>query len=516
MSNTDVLIVGAGPTGLVLAIWLTKQSVSVRIVDKSTGPGETSRAMAVQARTLELYRQLDMAEDVVAAGYKTPAMNMWARGKRKAHIALTDAGQDISPYPFVLVFPQDKHEKLLVEKLRSLGVEVERETEFVTFEEHDDHVLATLKKPDGQEEVCTATYLAGCDGARSPIRHLTGSGFEGGTYKQIFYVADVVASGVEPAGEAHIAFDKSDFVLVMAYGDQNQYRLIGTIQDERASDPEALTFKDVGHTAIEGLGISIDKVNWFSTYRVHHRVTDHFRHGRAFLLGDAAHVHSPAGGQGMNTGIVDAINLAWKLSAVLKSQAPDSLLDSYDSERRAFAHKLVETTDRLFSFATAEGGFADFVRTRIAPVFASVAYSMDNVREYMFRVISQTMLDYPDSPLSVGKAGKVSGGDRLPYARFEGRDNYASLSNIAWQVHVYGTPSSELRSWCENHRIPLHSFLWQEAFGKAGFARDAAYLLRPDGYVGIAVSDGQPEALTTYIKKHGLQFSNKQSERTIL
>lgn len=510
MSKTEVLIVGAGPTGLVLAIWLTKQGVSVRIVDKSAGPGETSRAMAVQARTLELYRQLDMAEDVVAAGYKTPAMNMWARGKRKAHIALTDAGEDISPYPFVLVFPQDEHEKLLIERLRSLGIEVERKTEFVTFEEQDDHVLATLKKPDGQEEVCTATYIAGCDGARSLIRHQTGSGFEGGTYKQIFYVADVAASGVEPAGEAHIAFDKSDFVLVMSYGDKNQYRLIGTVQDERASDPENLTFNDVGHAAIEGLGISIDKVNWFSTYRVHHRVTDHFRHGRAFLLGDAAHVHSPAGGQGMNTGIVDAINLAWKLSAVLKSQAPDSLLDSYDSERRAFAHKLVETTDRLFTFATAQGGFADFVRTRIAPVFASVAYSIDNVREYMFRVISQTMLDYPDSPLSEGKAGKVSGGDRLPYVRFEGGNNYGPLSSITWQVHVYGTPSAGLKLWCETHHIALHVLPWQEVFGRAGFARDAAYMLRPDGYVGIAVTNSQPEALSTYINKHGLQFCDNQ------
>lgn len=297
MSKTEVFIVGAGPTGLVLAIWLTKQGVSVRIIDKSAGPGETSRAMVVQARTLELYRQLDMAQDVVAAGYKTPAMNMWARGKRKAHIVLTDSGEDISPYPFVLVLPQDKHEKLLIKQLRSLGVKVERKTEFVTFEEQDDHVLAMLKKPDGQEEVCTAAYLAGCDGARSLIRHQTGSGFEGGTYKQIFYVADVTASGDELTGEAHIAFDKSDFVLILAYRDKNQYRLIGTVQDKRTSDPENLTFFDVGHTAIEGLGISIDKVKWFSTYRVHHRVTDQFRHRRAFLLGDAAHVHSPAGGQ---------------------------------------------------------------------------------------------------------------------------------------------------------------------------------------------------------------------------
>ncbi|MDU6432250.1 MAG: FAD-dependent oxidoreductase [Pantoea sp.] len=507
MTRTDVLIVGAGPTGLVLALWLTRQGISVRIVDKSSGPGETSRAMAVQARTLELYRQLDMADDVVAEGYKTPAMNMWARGKRKAHIRLTEAGEDISPYPFVLVFPQDKHERLLVERLQRLGVEVERETEFVRFEEKDDHVIATLRRQGGLDQTCICTYLAGCDGARSLIRHQTGSGFEGGTYKQIFYVADVKAEGVEPAGEAHIAFDKSDFVLVMAYGYPGQYRLIGTVQNESASEQHSLTFKDIGHKAIEGLGISIDKVNWFSTYHVHHRVTDHFRHGRIFLAGDAAHVHSPAGGQGMNTGIVDAINLAWKLSAVIKMQAPDRLLDSYDIERRAFAHKLVETTDRLFSFATAEGSVADFVRTRIVPVFASVAYGLENVREYLFRVVSQTMLNYPESPLSSGKAGRVAGGDRLPFIRFDGGDNYASLSAIAWQVHVYGSPFAGLKEWCEHNNIALTVFPWIDAFGQAGFARNATCLLRPDGYIGIALNDGGTEALNAYLSKLGLQFS---------
>lgn len=381
MAQTDILIVGAGPTGLVLALWLTRQGLVVRIVDKSSGPGETSRAMAVQARTLELYRQLGMAGAVIEAGYKTPAMNMWARGKRKARIPLVEAGGDLSPYPFVLIYPQDRHERLLVEQLQSLGLEVERQTELLSFEDRGDYVIARLKHADGREEVLTTAFLAGCDGARSLVRHQVGSGFEGGTYKQLFYVADVSASGFEPADEAHIAFDKSEFVLAFFYGETGQYRLIGTVRDERAEHPETLTFEDVGHDAINGLNIRINGVNWFSTYRVHHRVTDQFRWGRAFLLGDAAHVHSPAGGQGMNTGILDAINLAWKLAAVVKGQASDALLDSYQAERQAFAQKLVETTDRLFTFATAQSNFADFVRTRIAPLFASVAYKSENVRE---------------------------------------------------------------------------------------------------------------------------------------
>lgn len=428
MAQTDVLIVGAGPTGLALALWLTRQGVSARIIDKNNGPGEASRAMAVQARTLELYRQLDLAEAVVKAGYKTPAMNMWARGRHRARIPLGDAGRRVSAYPFVLIYPQDRHERLLVQHLQALGVDVEWQTELLSFEEGDRHVTALLKRADGREEALTAVYLAGCDGARSRVRHQIGSGFEGGTYKQLFYVADVRVTGIVPAGEAHIAFDKSDFVLLLCYGEKDRYRLIGTVRDERAEHPEHLTFADVGQDAINGLNLKITEVYWLSTYRVHHRVTEHFRRGRAFLLGDAAHVHSPAGGQGMNTGILDANNLAWKLAAAVKGKAPDTLLDSYQIERQAFARKLVDTTDRLFTFVTAQGRFADFVRTRIAPLFASVAYKSGNVREYLFRAVSQTTLEYRHSPLSQGKAGEVHGGDRLPWLPGALADNYDSLA----------------------------------------------------------------------------------------
>lgn len=306
----QVLIVGAGPTGLVLALWLTKQGIGVRIIDKGTGPGETSRAMVVQARTLELYRQLGMADAVVAKGHKDLAMNFWAGGKRRAELSLGDAGAGLTPYPFLLVFPQDQHERFLIERLEAMGVTVERQTEMLSFKEDGGRIVARLRTPDGSEQTCEASYIAGADGARSSVRKQVGGSFEGGTYAQIFYVADVTLHGLEPANEAHIALDGSDFVMVLPYGDSGQFRLIGTVRGDRAEHAETLTFDDVSHEAIDKLGVKVDSVNWFSHYRVHHRVTDSFRHGRAVLLGDAAHVHSPAGGQGMNTGIGDAVNLA--------------------------------------------------------------------------------------------------------------------------------------------------------------------------------------------------------------
>lgn len=505
-SQTEVLVVGAGPTGLVLALWLTRQGVGVRIVDQSAGPGETSRAMAVQARTLELYRQLGLAETVVAAGLKNPSMNLWAQGRHRAQIVLGEAGLQLTPFPFILMYPQDHHERVLVQRLAELGVEVERNTELLGFEQRGEQVEARLKLPDGLEQACVARYLAGCDGARSTTRKQLGMDFEGGTYKHVFYVADVRLSGLEPAEEGHISLDNADFVLVLPYG-HGMHRLIGAVRDERAQRAETLVFDDVRDQAMDALGLKVEAVNWFSTYRVHHRVSERFRQGRAFLLGDAAHVHSPVGGQGMNTGIVDAINLAWKLAAVLKGLSSDALLDSYEQERRGFALALVDSTDRLFSFVTAEGGFADFVRVHIAPRLVSMAYRIDSVREIMFRLISQTGMHYRDSALSKGEAGEVRGGDRLPWVAGVPQDNHACLSEIAWQVHVYGSAPAALGEGCRRQGIALHEFPWTEAHQKAGFARDAAYLVRPDAYVALADPGADPQVLQSYLERQGLVFA---------
>ncbi|MFZ4286771.1 FAD-dependent oxidoreductase [Variovorax sp. HJSM1_2] len=524
--RTEVLIVGAGPTGLVLALWLTEQGIQVRVVDKAAGPGSTSRAMAVQARTLELYRQLDLSDAVVAAGHQNPAINLWIKGQKKAQLGFGTAGEHLTPYPFLLVYPQDQHEYLLTERLASMGVQVEHQTECTGFEDRGGHVVATLRSADGQEQRCEARFLAGCDGAKSPIRHQLGTGFDGGTYAQIFYVADVEVTGPAADGAAHIALDDADFVALLAYGQgagqTTQARLIGAVRDER-EDADSLGFDDVSHRAIDALGLQVQKLHWFSTYRVHHRVTRHYRVGRTFLLGDAAHVHSPAGGQGMNTGIGDAINLAWKLAAVLRQQAPDALLDSYEVERKAFALKLVETTDRLFSFVTSESHFANFVRTQIAPILAPLAYGVDAVREYMFRVLSQTLINYRHSPLSMGTQDEdqVHGGDRLPWVATHdgpekgaehGTDNYESLRDITWQVHIYGDPTEpvteELLQACAACGVPLRRFDYTPAHQAAGLARDALYLLRPDTYVAMVEPTGDAQALARYFAERGIRLGS--------
>ena len=504
--HSDVLIIGAGPTGLVLALWLTKLGVKVRIVDKTAEPGTTSRALAVHARTLELYQQLDLADFVVEHGHRVPAVDLWVRGEPAARLPFETIGEDLTAYPFLEIFPQDQHERLLIERLEKLGVAVERRTELVRFIDEGDRVVASLRGPDGRDKDCEASYIAGCDGAHSLVRDTLGTGFPGGTYRQVFYVADVEAAGPSIDGQLHVDLDEADFLAVFPLAGEGRARLIGTVRDERADHADKLKFEDVSQRAIDHLKVQVKTVNWLSTYHVHHRVTEHFRKGRAFLLGDAAHIHSPAGGQGMNTGIGDAINLAWKLEAVLTGRAPDNLLDTYETERIGFARRLVATTDRVFTFSTAEGRIAEIMRTRIVPVIFPRVVAFEPVRDYIFRTVSQITLNYRRTPLSVGAAGHVHGGDRLPWIRSEGTDNFAPLSAMIWQVHVYGAAHPDLIKWCRDRNVALHVFAWTAQHEAAGLARDALYLLRPDTYVALADPSGAPDAIERYCAERELRL----------
>jgi 2-polyprenyl-6-methoxyphenol hydroxylase-like FAD-dependent oxidoreductase len=506
MTRSDVLIAGAGPTGLVLALWLTKLGAKIRIIDKTAEPGTTSRALAVHARTLELYRQLGLADIVVAGGHKVPAIQLWLRGEPKAHVSFETVGAELTRYPFLQILPQDEHERLLIATLEGLGISVERNTELLTYSDEGGRVIARLRGPAGQEEHCEATYIAGCDGAHSIVRETMGTGYPGGTYRHVFYVADVEASGPAIDGELHVDLEEADFLAVFPLSGKGRARLIGTVRDDRADMADTLKFDDVSSRVIENLKVHIEKVNWFSTYHVHHRVTQHFRKGHAFLLGDAAHIHSPVGGQGMNTGIGDAINLAWKLKAVLGRGAPDALLDTYENERIAFAQRLVKTTDRVFTLATAEGKVASLLRTRVAPLAIPTLAKLEAVRDFLFRTVSQITINYRHCSFNAGEAGDLHGGDRLPWVAAEGTDNYEPLAHMAWQVHVYGRAKPDLAAWCKEHKVPLHVFPWRSAYADAGMIGDGLYLLRRDTYIGLVDGSCSADTLRRYLDARGMRI----------
>jgi 2-polyprenyl-6-methoxyphenol hydroxylase-like FAD-dependent oxidoreductase len=386
----------------------------------------------------------------------------------------------------------------LIERLSALGIQVERRTELLRFSQHDGGITATLRRPDGSEEVCEAAYLAGCDGASSTVRGQLGIGFPGGTYTGLFYVADVVATGQPVRGELHADIEDADFVLLFPLSERH-WRLVGTVHDLPTGHDGKLEFDDVKGKAIEHLQLNIEKVNWFSTYRVHHRVADRFTDRRAFLLGDAAHIHSPVGGQGMNTGIGDAVNLSWKLTAVLKGGASQKLLDTYEPERIAFARRLVATTDRGFVVVTKRSTLARFVRRRIVPLVAPLLFRIGAMRRLLFTTVSQTLVNYRGSSLSAGAAGGVRGGDRLPWVKLgSGEDNFAPLTSLTWQVHVYGEVMQDVRDACAELLLPLHVFRWESGMQRTGLQNAALYLVRPDGYVALADPGAEADQLRKY------------------
>ena len=467
--------------------------------------GTTSR-FVVHARTLEFYRQMGLADALMAEGLRFTAVNMWVRGRQVARAVLGDMGKGMSPFPFMFVCTQDRHERFLIEHLRRAGIEVERPVALVDFTQDGGGVKARLKAASGNIQECEASYLAGCDGARSTARDVLGVGFPGGTYDRVFYVADVEATGPVMNDELHVALDDADFMAVFPLRGGHTARLIGTVRAEQESIRESLTWDDVRGRVAERLGIGVQRVNWFSTYRVHHRVASAFQQGRAFLLGDAAHIHSPVGGQGMNTGIGDAVNLSWKLADVLRGRAPEALLDSYAPERMAFARRLIATTDRGFTVATSPTARARVVRTRILPRVLPVAVRIPSVRRLMFRTVSQIAINYRGQALSAGKVGPVEGGDRLPWVELRGgsgrTDNYAVLDGREWQVHVYGTPAAGIAEASKERGMALHAFAWEDGMAKAGLTRNAVYLVRPDGYVALADDGASPAPLHVWADAH--------------
>jgi 2-polyprenyl-6-methoxyphenol hydroxylase-like FAD-dependent oxidoreductase len=508
--NGPVLIVGAGPTGLNLALSLARCGVPFRIISEANGPGAHSRALAVQARTLEFYGQFGFADEVVAQGVIAESVHIREGGDPdNAHevttVSFKDLGDGISPYPFALAYAQDDHERFLIGKLQEAGFDVEWQSTLTGFTEENGSIRATISCNGHAQEICSE-YICGCDGAHSRVRETLNIGFPGGTYDQLFYVADVrITRGFDR--DLHLNLGKHLLTLMFPVRSSGMQRLIGLVPPELSGRTD-LTFDDIRDRAERQLDIHIAEVNWFSTYRVHHRVAERFRVGQAFLLGDAGHIHSPVGGQGMNTGIGDAINLGWKLAHVIQGRANPSLLDTYEPERIGFARSLVATTDRAFAPLTAEGISGEVTRRLIAPLIFSVAVRFPPTRHAIFRLISQARIHYPDSPLSQGHAGHVHGGDRLPWLGPGDNDNFAPLRSLDWQLHFYGENDSSLLSTARELGIATHKFPWNQQAHHAGFQHDAAYLVRPDGYVAAALADQKESLLTDLIERFSLRFGS--------
>ena len=511
--DTDVLIVGAGPTGLMLANQLVRRGVRVEILDRHSGPAQQSRALGVQARTLEIYAQLGIVERALELGKRGTGATMWAQGRRMAHIPLGDAGGAVTPYPFILVLGQDDNELIMGEKLNALGAGVQWSTELVDFAQHAGHVSATLKQPDGSSRSVTAAYIAGCDGAHSAVRKLSGIGFPGAPYEHVFYVADVEMTGTMAPEEVNIYLWRKGFHLLFPMRGSDHWRIVGIVPPRlRGSDELDLDAIMPSLRKEAGNALSIKKCSWFSSYRIHHRAAERFRDRRAFILGDAAHIHSPVGAQGMNTGLQDAYNLAWKLALAIKGKAGPGLLDSYDEERLPVARQLLATTDRAFKLVVSDSWLAGLLRTQILARFVAFAMSIDRIQRFAFRTVSQTGIAYHESSLSKTLDALPSeapqSGDRFPWMHVKLRpdgpieDIFSAFEDRFFHLVGFGQPAPDtgfgdlVMSWT------LPADVGNDAeLARVGIPQPSFYLVRPDGHVGLCGKTADAAAIRRYLQE---------------
>ena len=505
MAQNPILIVGAGPTGLVLALRLAAHGVSFRIIEKNSAPGLASKAMVLHARTLEFYDQLGFADEIIRLGVKLETIHLRDTGREVAELNFNVMGKGLSPYPYMLCFPQDDHEKFLVSKLEQRGIKVEWNTTLVDFTQDDTGVHVVIDH-EGKKESFIASYICGCDGAHSRVREVLGLGFAGGTYIHLHYVADVKLDGIS-ATDGYVNVNAKGFALALPVRSSGMTRLIGIMPDRPDSAPKA-TFEDVRQFSEPLLGVKVKEVNWFSTYHVHHRVAEHFHKGRCFILGDAAHIHSPTGGQGMNTGIGDAVNLSWKLAHVVQGRARPSLLDTFETERIAFARKLISTTDRAFNVIVSPNMDGRIFRGFIVPHIFPILTKFSAMRRLIFKIVSQIQIVYRQSEISTGKAGAISAGDRLPWVPESALENYHPLRSMNWQVHVYGKAESNLQKTCDRLQIELYVFPWGDLAEERKIPKDSTFLVRPDGYIALASTASFTQKLEAYAAEQKFEFGS--------
>ena len=512
--KTSVLIVGAGPTGLMAACQLARFGIDFQIIDAKGGPTTESRALVVQARTLEVYEQLGIAKHALDRGYIAAAMNVHADGKHRARVPLGDIGEGMSPFPFLLVLEQCHNEEILLDHLTASGGVVAWNTSFTGLEQTSSGVTVSTVTSDGQEQTITADWMIAADGASSPVRHALNVPFEGGTYSERFYVADLNIDGDILPTEGSIFLAEKGFALILPMDGERHFRLVGIVPQSITKD--TLVFADIEKDLdpIFRRSLSFHEPNWFSSYTVHHRCVDSFQSGRVLFAGDAAHIHSPAGGQGMNTGLLDAHNLAWKLALVCQGVAKDDLVKTYSEERLPFAHRLLETTDRAFQAAMSQNFWLVFLRTKLFPRAVRTVMRIPFARRFFFETISQIGITHRTRTLSVDHGTEhdtLQAGDRLPIIQIE-VDRQAQST-----IDVLKAPGFHLIDFAPPAKAQKNARMLKAINGSASIAIQhteaiclddrwrpevdgRTYLVRPDMYIGLASTDLTEDQLQRYIE----------------
>jgi 2-polyprenyl-6-methoxyphenol hydroxylase-like FAD-dependent oxidoreductase len=402
-----VLVVGAGPTGLMMATELARHGIAPLIIDRAAAPATTSRALVVQPRTLEIFDDIGVIDQAIAAG--NPALNLtinFANSSVDLDIANQLTGpQNYTAYPALRTLSQHDTERILTGELSKRGVEIERGRTLVDLTQDGEAVTVSLRGEDGSIDTVRCRWVIGCDGAHSAVRKAAGIPFTGSTYRDEFIMADAELEWDLPHGALYGFPSPAGIFAAFSMPGENRYRIFGNFPP--GQEGPSAEYSEPSHDEFQAmvdervpLPAKVVKEHWVTRYRVHSRSVPRYRDGRIFLVGDAAHVHSPAGAQGMNTGIQDAYNLAWKLALVERGIADNKLLDTYQAERHPVGVQLLKSTDRLFAILGGQNPLARLARGRVAPLLARVVLARPWVLRRIIGRLAQLRVDYPDSPLN--------------------------------------------------------------------------------------------------------------------
>jgi 2-polyprenyl-6-methoxyphenol hydroxylase-like FAD-dependent oxidoreductase len=489
VTHSNVLIAGAGPVGLAMAADLARYGVSVRLVEKTPERTDKSKALVLWSRTLELMDRMDCTAPFLAAGKKVIAVNVTA-GKEPIARVTVDGVK--TPHPYALMIPQYDTEELLGNFVTSLGVKIERNVELTDFVASADGVTSTLRHLDGTEETFESGWLIGSDGAHSTVRHKLGMEFAGETMPSSWVIADVHLSNVPNPEEILISW-RSEGILAVFPILGSRYRVIADSGlMEAGVAPANPTMKDVQSILdVRGPGgITVSDPIWLTRFSINERKVANYRSGRVFVMGDAAHIHSPAGGQGMNTGIQDAFNLAWKLAMVSRRLGDEeTLLGSYSAERSPIADDVLKGAGRITEVALMRGDFKQAVRNRIT----SFIFGLSPVKKKMADVLTEVSIGYPESPLNGG--GKYPGtgpkeGERAPVDAQHPRVGAGNRPRFTLYAEGDGERGRAL--------IAKYSELLDPNL-RAPFETDGLWLVRPDGYVAVATSADRWDEIERYL-----------------
>ncbi|MEZ5291102.1 MAG: FAD-dependent monooxygenase [Vicinamibacterales bacterium] len=526
-ADLDVLIVGAGPTGLSLAVQLERWGLRFRIVDALTSRHTESRALAVHARSLEVLDTIGVAEPLVARGRRALRVQLYPGSGPPVVLALADGPVAGTRFPFVLFVSQAETEAVLVSWLDARGVTVARGCRASIEAEDDGGVTCRLAHAE-RDEIVTARYVVGCDGAHSTVRHAAGVAFDGGDYPQSFMLADVEADDALATDAAHVFPGIGGGLGLLPLGRPRTWRVIaiGVPETDGDRDPDPgreLSTLQAFAAATTGRSLGLHDAAWITRFRLHHRQALSYRRGPFFLAGDAAHIHSPAGGQGMNTGIQDAWNLGWKLGLVCGGLAPEALLDSYHDERWPVGRFLLRFTDRLFGLVTraiVRGSLAARLRDAVLRRLLPVAAASASVRRRGFHLVSQLGIRYRSSPAVREGVPRLTcgprAGDRLPDLPLHAEGADTSLQRLvrAPAFHLLWCGDAPVPTAVEAvtarrpmsvHVLPADGHAANDAalaaLGVVPPVTGAHYLVRPDGHVAYRAAGHDLVGLSLYLDR---------------